>query len=211
MAMPPKKLLPIDTKPSLDLRVKCKGNVTECFANLRTHFGSHCEDINTALKLVYGVASPEVLQKIELVISGGLYSESESKAFFYKPIGDYFYVHLQGFGTVTTVLEDRDWLQQQLDDANTSSTIIGEKLNVRASFKPRKWFGFFTKDILSYLLPFLGLLSFSMYQYSLTRTLSVDFWNSLFLSLGVLALWGVGTLYLYARKRKKYVFELPED
>jgi hypothetical protein len=207
-----KELLPIDTKPSLDLRVKCDGKLDECFENLRTHFGSHCEqDVASALRQVFGAADPEVLRQVELVANGGLYSDNESKSFFYKPIGGYFHVHLQGFDTVKTVLEDRDWLQQQLDDAHTSSKIVGEKLNVRTSFKPSKWFGFFTKDILSYLLPFIGLLFVSTYQYLSRGTLGGDFSNTFFSSLGALLLWGVGTLYLYLRKHKRYVFELPEE
>jgi len=209
MAFLSKKLLPIDTKPSLDLRVKCEGDVNTCLVKLGEHFGSHCEDIGKALEQVYGIADLEVMQKIELAASGGI-CQDESIAFFYKPIGRYFYVHLQGFGTVSTLLEDRDWLQQQFDETNVSCQIIDEKLNVRASFKPRRWFGFFTKDILSYLLPFIGLLSFSAYQYWVTKSFGADFWNSLSNSLIILALWGVGTLYLYVRKRKKYVFELPE-
>ncbi|HML01841.1 MAG TPA: hypothetical protein VK487_00540 [Candidatus Bathyarchaeia archaeon] len=204
-----RRFFPIETKPSLSLSVKCTKDGKSDFDKLKKHFENYLENPIQALESVYGIADPEVTKSVELAVRWGF--GEKSIFIFFKPLGSNFHVHLQGFGSVKSLIKDRDWLRQQFKDAGTKCNICDESLNVKASFTPRRILSFFVKDFFSFLLPTLVFLVLSLVSYLWSKEITGEVLNSLYVSAITFGLWVAGTIYLYLRGRKTYVLELPED
>lgn len=216
--MPPQNVMTgysaVEAKPSIVLSFKCDGDLGDCFEKLREHFRSHVLPNTSALTEVYGVSDPEVERIVEMAATWGL-NESRSTFIFFKPVGSTFQIHVQGFGAVKTLMGNRDWLEEQVREAGKKTGIklkvVDESLNARASFKPRKLVSFFGKEMFLFLFPFIVFLAgYALYYYS-TKQMTNDALYNVYVSLATLILWGVGTGYMYLRKRKTFVLELPQE
>jgi len=203
---------PIYMNPFLNIGIEWK-KPESSFENLKSYFKNYLMDKSEAVNRIFGTGDRSVLNTIEMVIRGGHAAEPSEKSIFifFKRCGSESELHIQGFGTVQELIEDRDWLCHHLKKAKTKYKIVHESLRPgKSAFKPRGIFSFFKGDVLSFLSSSILLLIMALVNYFQNKGLTKEGLSNLYASIIVFTVWLLGTLITYLRKRKKYVLELPK-
>jgi hypothetical protein len=204
------KAPPVEICPSITMHIKWAEKADKSFGSLKKRFSNYTMDTSKALEDVHGIADPEVVKTVEIAITGGYNQRRKSIVVFQKPYEEECDLHLQGFGTISELLLDRDWLKEQLNTVGIKYKVPYEAMNVNASFKPKGIFSLFSKDVLTYLIPVAASFGLFLFNYLKGSELVGAVLNELYVSFVALSLWVIGTWVIYFRKKKKYVLELPE-